>query len=140
MTAQDKRPAAHDLNENQVRDRLRLCTDQVILDEYKAQGETFNKEGIEQVKALEAKATSVSGYGAAVVTILVSTYAMWSGVGNGSSRLVVCFAALSGVICEAFAVRTLSLTPVKLASEEGWLIDIRDLKKLTNIESLRYGD
>ncbi len=77
------------LSEEEVRERLKLCEDPKIVDEIYSFGQTLQKETIDQIHILESKATSFAAYGAAVVTLLVSSSSIWSGLRNRWSAWIM---------------------------------------------------
>ena len=71
------------LSEKEVRERLDRCSDPNIVDEIYTFGQILEKSAVDQINILESKAVSFAAYGAAIVTILVSSSAAWSNLGNG---------------------------------------------------------
>lgn len=109
------------LSEDEVRERLKLCEDPEIVDEIYTFGQALEKETIDQIHTLESKATSFAAYGAAIVTLLVSSSSVWSGLGNRWSAWIAVFAGVCGLMCTYFSVRAMSLTEFECISEDEWL-------------------
>ena len=70
------------LTEEQVNERLNLCSDIAIVDELYEQGKTLVKATIERIRSLESKAMTFVIYGSAIVTLLPSSSKSWSKLGN----------------------------------------------------------
>jgi hypothetical protein len=121
------------LSEDEVRERLRLCEDPEIVNEIYNFGQTLEKETVEQIHILESKATSFAAYGAAIVTLLVSSSSVWSGLGNRWSAWIAVFAGVCGLTCTYFCVRAMSLTEFECISEDEWL----KRECLSKIETLK---
>jgi hypothetical protein len=109
------------LSEEEVRERLKLCEDPEIVNEIYNFGQTLEKEVIDQIRTLESKATSFAAYGAAIVTLLVSSSSIWSGLGNRWSAWIAVFASVCGLMCTYFSVRAMSLKAFECISEDEWL-------------------
>jgi hypothetical protein len=109
------------LSEEEVLERLKLCEDPAIVDEVYTFGQTLEKETIDQIRTVESKATSFAAYGAAIVTLLVSSSSIWSGLGNRWSAWIAVFAGVCGLLCTYFSVRAMSLKEFECISEDEWL-------------------
>jgi hypothetical protein len=109
------------LSEQEVRERLRLCEDSKIVDEVYSFGQTLRKEVVEQIRVQESKATYFAAYGAAIVTLLVSSSSTWSGLGNQWTLWIAFCAGACGLICTYFSVRVISPKKVECISEDEWL-------------------
>lgn len=114
-------PNANRLTEKQVRERLALVTKPEIAKDIYDFGNSLLKESAERVKGLESKATLLAGYGIAVITLLVSSSASWSKVGNNWSFVIAAVGAICGFICTTYAVSALKLGLHALISQDEWL-------------------
>jgi hypothetical protein len=74
-----------------------------------------------RIRAIESKAISFAAYGAAIVTLLVSSLATWSGLGNHCSVWIAVCAGICGLACTFFSVRVLLLRKFPWHSEDDWL-------------------
>lgn len=108
------------LTEVEVQERLRQCTDPKVIDEIYELGSALNREGLEQLKGIETKATSFAAYGAAIATLLVSSASTWSSAGTRWSLWIAFFAGFSALVCTSFAVQTLKLTTLRAVSPRDW--------------------
>ena len=126
------------LSEQEVRQRLVLCTDTKVIDELYTFGQTLYRDSLEQIKTAETKATSFAGYGTAVATLLVSSSATWVKLGNSCSLWVAFFSCLSALACTYFAVQALQLRSFKVISDNDWLNEgvLSDVNKLKGFRIL----
>lgn len=109
------------LTDEEVRNRLRLCEDPEVVNEIYSFGQVLEKESVDHIRILESKATSFAAYGAAIVTLLVSSSQGWSRFGNQWTSWIAVCAAICGLICTGLSVRVLTLQEFKYISEDDWL-------------------
>jgi hypothetical protein len=122
------------LSEDEVRERLILCENNPdVVNELYDFGKNLGSEVNERIRAVESKAVSFAAYGAAIVTLLVSSISVWSKVGNQWSPWISACAGICGLLCTYFAVRVLTLREYEWTSEDEWL----KLECLSNIETLK---
>jgi hypothetical protein len=131
--SQEPEPTAVRLSEGEVRERLRLCEDPEIVDELYDFGQDLLKEVNDRIRALESKAVSFAAYGAAIVTLLVSSSSTWSRLGNRGSAWISICAGVCGLMCTSFSIRVLSLREFEWTSEDEWL----KTECLTKINTLK---
>jgi protein-S-isoprenylcysteine O-methyltransferase Ste14 len=109
------------LTQAEVEDRLYLCQDNSeINSELYDFGLHLKQEMIDRVRSIESRAVTLAAYGAAIVTLLVSSSASWSKLGNWAIWIAVS-AALYGTACTWFAIRAISLREQEWNSENEWL-------------------
>jgi hypothetical protein len=121
MSVRQEIPSTSRLSEEEVRERLKLCEDPEIVNEIYGFGQTLGEEVIEQIKTLESKATLFAAYGAAIVTLLVSSSSIWTNVGNRWSAWIAVCAGLCGLMCTYFSIKAMSLKKFECISEDEWL-------------------
>ena len=110
------------LSEAEVRDRLNLCGDnQQVVDELYEFGKALGSEVTDRIRAVESKAISFAAYGAALVTLLVSSASLWSKVGNQWPSWISVCAGFCGLMCTVFSLRVLMLREYEWTSEDEWL-------------------
>jgi hypothetical protein len=109
------------LSENEVRARLKLCEAPEVVDEVYSFGQILQKETVEHIRTVESKATSFAAYGAAIVTLLVSSSSTWSQLGNRWTACIAVFAGICALICTVFSVQAISLKRYECISEDEWL-------------------
>jgi len=109
------------LSEDEVNRRLDICENPEIVDELYDFGRDLVKENADRVKAIESKATSFAAYGTALVTLLVSSSASWSKLGNAWSLWIALCAGICGLMCACFSIRALTLRKLEVVSENEWL-------------------
>jgi hypothetical protein len=98
------------LSEEDVRQRLSVCEGEPeVVNELYDFGKILNGEVLERIKGVESKATSFAAYGAAIVTVLISSISIWSKAGDQWSPWISACAGISGLICTCFALRALWL-------------------------------
>jgi hypothetical protein len=136
MSDVPRKSATPRLSEAQVRERLGLCTDPDVVGELYDFGLNLSREGLDQIKTAESKATSFAAYGTAIATLLVSSAGTWSTLGNSCTFFIVFLAGFSALVCTYHAVRSLLLTTMKVVSEEDWLkADV--LEDIVHLKSYR---
>jgi len=110
------------LSETEVLDRLSLCNgNPEIVNELYDLGQMLAKEVIDRIRSIESKAVSFAAYGAAIVTLLISSAAIWLKLGNQWSPWVSLCAGFCGFMCTCFALRVLALRKYEWISEDEWL-------------------
>ena len=109
------------LSEEEVRERLDLCEDPDIVNEIYNFGQTLEKEAIDHIRITESKATSFAAYGAAIVTLLVSSSSTWSKLGNQWTPWIAVCAGICGLMCTYFSIQAISLKEFYCISEDEWL-------------------
>jgi hypothetical protein len=129
-------PQSSRLSEDEVRERLKLCEDPNVVDEIYEFGKILGQEVIDQIKVLESKATSFAAYGAAIVTLLVSSSSTWSNLGNQWSPWIAVCVGICGLVCTCLAVGAMSLKKFECISEDEWL-KRECLGKITTLKRYR---
>lgn len=119
MPETEKAPSR--LTETQVRERLRKCESPEIVEDAYTFGQALANEAIDSVRLTESKATYIAAYGAAIVSILVSSSSAWTKIGNQWTPWYGLFAGMCGLLCTVMAVRALSLSDYECVSEDEWL-------------------
>jgi hypothetical protein len=110
------------LSDEEVRKRLSLCHgNSDVVNELYDFGQTLGAEVIDRIRAVESKATSFAAYGAAIVTFLVTSVAIWSKLGNQWSPWISVCAGFCGLMCTYFSLRVLALRKYEWISEDEWL-------------------
>jgi hypothetical protein len=82
------------LTEVEVRKRLALCKQTEVIDEVYTFGQMLFNEAITNFRGLDTKAGTLAAYGAAIVTLLVSSSSTWLRLGN---RWTAVFGLLAGL-------------------------------------------
>jgi hypothetical protein len=108
------------LSESQVRERLQKCRSELVDDAYSF-GQTLSREAVDNVRMTESKATYMAAYGAAIVSLLVSSSSAWTRIGNQWTPWYGFLAGLSGLLCTVMAIRALSPSEYECVSEDEWL-------------------
>lgn len=116
-----KTVASPRMSEEQVRERLRLINEPKVANELYAIGQSIINEVIVSIRTLENKATLFAAYGTGIVTLLVSSYAMWSKQGNEMTLWIGAYAGLTALLCTLFSVKALTLKTYKITSQKEWL-------------------
>ena len=62
------------LSKDEVLKRLKLCEDPRVIDEVYAFGQQLMKDAIQNLRSLDSKAVWFAGYGAAIITLLPSSF------------------------------------------------------------------
>jgi len=125
---------ATQLSDDEVRQRLSLCDGNLeVVDELYDFGKTLSNEVIDRIRAVESKATSFAAYGAAIVTFLVASIAIWSKPENQCSSWIAVSAGFCGLMCTYFSLQVLALREYEWISEDEWL----KTECLTGINSLK---
>lgn len=126
------------LSQPEVRRRLQLCTEPTVIDEVYEFGQKMLTETIVRTRLLDTKAGSMAAYGAAIVTLLVSTSGTWSRLGNKWTPIVAALAGLAAFIAVIFSVWAMALRNFNWLSEEEWLQPacLSDVKKLKRYRAL----
>jgi hypothetical protein len=110
------------LSEEEVRHRLSLCEGNLeVVNELYDLGQMLGSEIIDRIRAIESKAVSFAAYGAAIVTLLTSSAAIWLKLGNQWSPWVSLCAGFCGFMCTWFALKVLALRQYEWISEDEWL-------------------
>jgi hypothetical protein len=110
-----------DLSEEQVRTRLQACEDAEVVNELYTFGQRLAQEAADNIRAVESKATSFAAYGAAIVTLLVSSSATWSTLGNKCTLWIGFCAGITGLLCTYLSISALSLKEYECISQDEWL-------------------
>lgn len=122
------------LSEEQVRERLDACSVNAdVINELYDFGQTLGSEVNDRIRAVESKAVSFAAYGAAIVTLLVSSMSIWSKAGNQWSPWISACAGICGLLCTCFSIRVLTLRKYEWISEDEWL----KIECLSNINTLK---
>jgi hypothetical protein len=110
------------LSEDEVRQRLSLCDGNAdVVNELYDFGHILGSEVNDRIRAVESKAVSFAAYGAAIVTLLVSSISIWSKLGNQWSPWISACAGFCGLMCTYFSLRVLALRQYEWISEDEWL-------------------
>jgi hypothetical protein len=109
------------MSEKQVRERLGRVTDLKVANELYSLGQSMVNEVVGSIRTLESKATLFAAYGTAIVTLLVSSSATWSNLGNQLTAWISVCAGLATLTCTIFSVKSLALKKYKIVSQEEWL-------------------
>jgi hypothetical protein len=109
------------LTEEEVRARLKVCTETAVIDEIYTFGQMLLKETVASFRLLDTKAASIAAYGAAIVTLLVSSSSTWLPLGGHGAAVVGFLAGLAAFLAAFFSVRALALMNVEWLSEREWL-------------------
>jgi Ca2+/Na+ antiporter len=109
------------LTEKEVRERLKLCTEIKVVEEIYSLGQSMLKDIVDSVRVLESKAVSFAAYGAAIVTLLISSSAAWSKLGNKLTPWICVCAGVSALICTVLAVKAIALHEHEIISQDEWL-------------------
>jgi len=96
------------MTEKQVRERLSKVEKQEVADEIFSLGQSTANEIIGSTRALESKATLFAAYGTGIVTLLVSSSATWSNLGNRMTPWIAVCAGVAALICTIFSVKALA--------------------------------
>jgi hypothetical protein len=110
-----------DLLEEQVRIRLQACEDKDVVEELYTFGQGLAHETEESIRGVESKATSFAAYGAAIVTLLVSSSATWSNLGNRYTLWIGFCAGIMGLLCTYLSISAMSLKEYETISQDEWL-------------------
>jgi hypothetical protein len=110
-----------DLSEEQVRERIQACEDAAVIDELYTFGQGLAQETVDSIRSVESKATSFAAYGAAIVTLLVSSSATWSNLGNKCTLWIGFCAGITGLLCTYLSISALSLKEYECISQDEWL-------------------
>jgi hypothetical protein len=121
------------LTEEEVRERLGLTNDPVIIDDLYNFGQKLEKSAIEHIQIVESKAISFAAYGAAIVTLLVSSSSSWARLGNQWTLWIAFCAGASAVICTYFSIQALLLKQFDYISQDEWL----NAECLSDIDKLK---
>jgi len=121
------------LSDREVRDRLKLCSNETMDDVYNF-GHKLADQALERVRSVEHKATLFAAYGTGIVTLLVSTFSTWAQAGNRHTLWISVCASACAALCTYYAVNVLRLREGTFTSEAEWLNeecldDIGTLKK-----------
>jgi len=109
------------LSEPEVRERLKLCADPMVIDEIYSFGQMMLHETVETTRVLDSKAASMAAYGGAIVTLLVSTSSGWVGFGNNLTLGFASLAAICSFSAAIFAVKAMALQDFQWLGEREWL-------------------
>lgn len=109
------------LTEQEVRKRLAVCKQTEVIDEVYTFGQMLLNEAITNFRGLDTKAGSLAAYGAAIVTLLVSSSKTWLGLGNRWTAVFGLLAGLTAFLATFFSVRAMALREVEWLSEREWL-------------------
>ena len=109
------------LCEREVRERLKLCSDPMVIDEIYSFGQMMLHETLKNTRVLDSKAASMAAYGGAIVTLLVSTSGGWVRLGNSWTLAVAAVAAICGCAAAVFAVKAMALRDFEWLGEKEWL-------------------
>jgi hypothetical protein len=108
------------LSEQEVRDRLNICSNETIDDMY-AFGQKLEDQALERVRNVERKSTLFAAYGIGIVTLLASTFSTWATPGNRHTLWISVCASACAALCAYFAVDVLRLRESTFTSEDDWL-------------------
>src|SRR5664280_152095 len=97
------------LSEEEVRERIDHTDDPAVLDDLYNFGQKLEQAAAEHVRIVESKAISFAAYGAAIVTLLVSSSSSWARLGNQWTLWIAFCAGASAMICTYFSVQALLL-------------------------------
>jgi len=121
------------LSEYEVRERLKLCSDPMVIDEIYSFGQMMLHETLETTRVLDSKAASMAAYGGAIVTLLVSTSSGWVRFGNELTLGISALAAICAFSAAVFAVNAMALRDFEWLGEKEWLED----KCLGHVDKLK---
>jgi len=109
------------ISEKQARERLSRIVEPTVLSEVYALGQSITNEVVGSIRVLETKATLFAAYGTGIATLLVSSYAAWSSLGDQITPWIGACAGLTALLCTLFSVKALTLKTYKIVSQEEWL-------------------
>jgi hypothetical protein len=104
-----------------VRERLKLCKEIKVIEEIYSLGQSMLKDIIDSIRIVESKAISFAAYGAAIVTLLVSSSAAWSKLGNKWTPWICVCAGLCALMCTVLSVKAIALQQHESISQDEWL-------------------
>jgi len=130
--------ASNRLSEPKVRERLRLCTATDVIEEVYEFGQKMLTETVTRTRLLDTKAATMAAYGAAIVTLLVSTSGTWARTGNRWTPIVAALAGLAAFVAVICSVTVMALKNFDWLSEEEWLEPncLSDINKLKRYRAL----
>ena len=109
------------LNEDEVRRRLKLCKDAKIADELYEFGERLLNYRIDISHRLDSKAAAMAGYAGAVLTVLLSTYGNWKGAVGQIGFLIMALAGIAVFFAGASAITAMRLRDFLWFTQDEWL-------------------
>lgn len=134
MSTRPLEPTQGMLSYDQIVARLGPNPDPGVLEELYERGKALCGETLDQIKAIEAKATLAAGYGLGISTFLVTSASSWISKGNQVTMCIACFAAVSALTCTWNAVQATRVMRGKGFSQDYWIEE----KSLGNVAHLRY--
>lgn len=114
-------PETNRLTEEEVRNRLKLCTDPNVLEEVYTFGQMMLRETIANFRTIDTKAGSMAAFGGAVITLLVSSSGAWLSFANGWTCVIAILAGLTAFLSTFFSVRALALREMEWLGDREWL-------------------
>ena len=109
------------LSKKAVLERLKVCEEPEVVNEIYTFGQLLLRETLQNLHSLDSKAVWMAGYGAAIITFLVSSSTTWATLGNRWTVGIAVLAGVSGFVGALFAVNSLSLQSVDWIGDEEWL-------------------
>jgi hypothetical protein len=88
------------------------------------------------IKVMKSKSITLAGYGAAIVTFLVSSASLWSRFGDKYSPWIAACAGFSGMLCAQHSILARRLSQRAWISQDEWLKEdcLDDFEALRGIE------
>jgi hypothetical protein len=109
------------LDENEVRRRLTLYKDKEVTDELYDFGKFLIAEESDRLKQLDSKATAITAYSIGVITLLASTYGLWSKAPYSFGLPLPLLGAACALASAFFAVKAATLYKHYWFSADEWL-------------------
>ena len=109
------------LNEATVIERLKAYHDERVTDELYDFGKMLMAEMIDRNKGLETKAASMAAYSIGIITLLASTFGIWSHKVHSILVPLPVFAGVLAFIATCFAIRALKLQTFEAITQSDWI-------------------
>lgn len=123
-----------DLTCAEVKTRLKSYSDPAVTDELYSSGDSLIANAIERMTRLDSKGWALAAYGGGILTILISTYALWGKLLSGWPFSTLAELGILGVALSAWlAVRSAHPQPIQWHTENSWL----ESQCIKNREKLR---
>jgi hypothetical protein len=110
-----------DLSKDEVEKRLKLCEDPKVVDEVYGFGQQLMRDALQDLRSLDSKAVWLAGYGAAIITLLLSSFGTWSKLADRFAISLSVLVALLAFQAARCAVQAIRLHDLDLVSEDEWL-------------------
>jgi cytochrome c biogenesis protein CcdA len=123
-----------DLTYAEVKIRLNSYSDTAITDELYSSGESLVSNAADRMAKLDSKALGLAAYSAGIVTMLISTSAMWTKLLSGRFFSAVAACSVFALVVAAWlSIRSTFSQPIQWYTVNNWL----DNQCLENREKLR---